>query len=67
MPGLRVLAPLGNGCRVGVLQCPCAAPPEGVSLKPLLWPLEQTPVLDADTLELVRDLACRHMRGLSEE
>jgi len=61
MPGLRVLAPLGNGCRVGVLQCPCAAPPEGVALKPLLWPLEQTPVLDADTLELVRDLACRHM------
>jgi len=60
-PGLRVLAPLGGGCRVGVLQCPCAAPPEGVALKPLLWPLEQTPVLDHDTLDLVHDLACRHM------
>lgn len=60
-PGLRVLAPLGRGLRVGVLQCPCAAAPEGVELKSLLWPLEQTPVLDPASLELVRDLASRHM------
>ncbi|HWR04604.1 MAG TPA: primosomal protein N' [Humidesulfovibrio sp.] len=59
--GLRVLAPLSRGLRVGVLQGPCETPPEGVDLKPLLWPLEQTPVLDPDTLELVRDLAARHM------
>jgi primosomal protein N' (replication factor Y) len=61
VPGLRVLAPLGNGYRVGVLERPCPCLPEGVALKPLLWPLEQTPVLDSATLELVRDLACRHM------
>jgi primosomal protein N' (replication factor Y) len=61
VPGLRVLAPLGNGYRVGVLERPCPCLPEGVALKPLLWPLEQTPVLDPATLELVRDLACRHM------
>jgi len=61
VPGLRVLVPLSRGLRVGVLQCPCACVPEGVELKPLLWPLEQTPVLDPGTLELVRDLAARHM------
>ncbi len=61
VPGLRALVPLGGGFRAGVLQAPCAAPPEGVTLKPLLWPLEQTPVLDAATLELVRDLSARHM------
>ena len=61
VPGLRVLVPLGRGLRAGVLERPCEAVPEGVVLKALLWPLEQTPVLDADTLELVRDLSTRHM------
>ncbi len=61
VPGLRVLAPLGRGLRVGVLERPCEAPPHGIDLKPLLWPLERVPVLDPDTLELVRDLASRHM------
>ena len=59
--GLRVLVPLGRGLRVGILQEPCASPPEGVELKPLVWPLEQTPLLDAATLDLVRELASRHM------
>lgn len=61
VPGLRVLAPLGRGLRVGVLERPCEDPPQGIDLKPLLWPLERVPVLDPDTLELVRDLASRHM------
>lgn len=61
IPGLRVLAPLGRGLRVGVLERVCESAPEGVELKALLWPLERTPVLDPDTLELVRDLASRHM------
>lgn len=60
-PGLRVLAPLGRSLRVGVLQEPCAAAPAGVELKPLVWPLEQTPVLDPGTLDLVRELSARHM------
>ena len=60
-PGLRVLAPLGRSLRVGVLQEPCAAPPAGVDLKPLIWPLEQEPVLDPATLDLVRELSARHM------
>ncbi len=61
VPGLRVLVPLGRGLRVGILQEPCAAPPEGVELKPLVWPLEQEPLLDAGLLALVRELASRHM------
>lgn len=60
-PGLRVLAPLGRGLRVGILQEPTKAPPEGVDLKPLVWPLELAPVLDPGTLDLVRELSARHM------
>ncbi|MBU1039711.1 MAG: primosomal protein N' [Proteobacteria bacterium] len=60
-PGLRVLAPLGRGLRVGILQEPTKAPPEGVDLKPLVWPLEHEPVLDPGTLDLVRELSTRHM------
>ncbi|OGR40108.1 MAG: primosomal protein N' [Desulfovibrionales bacterium GWA2_65_9] len=60
-PGLRVLAPLGRGLRVGVLQEPTKALPQGVDLKPLVWPLEHEPVLDPGTLDLVRELSARHM------
>jgi primosomal protein N' (replication factor Y) (superfamily II helicase) len=60
-PGLRVLAPLGRGLRVGVLQEPAKAPPQGVELKALVWPLEQEPVLDPGMLDLVRELSSRHM------
>jgi primosomal protein N' (replication factor Y) len=59
--GLRVLVPLSRGLRAGVLQGPADSVPEGVELKPALWPLETEPVLDADSIELVRDLASRHM------
>lgn len=61
VPGLRALVPLGRGYRAGILQAPCAQPPEGVTLKPLLWPLERIPVLDDATLALVRELSSRHM------
>ncbi|MHC1701177.1 MAG: primosomal protein N' [Humidesulfovibrio sp.] len=59
--GLRVLAPLGRSLRVGILQEPTKAPPEGVDLKALVWPLEHEPVLDPATLDLVRELSTRHM------
>jgi len=61
MPGLRVLAPLGRSLRAGVLQGPTEAPPPGVALKALVWPLELAPVLDPGTLDLVRELSARHM------
>ncbi len=60
-PGLRVLVPLGRSLRVGVLEKPCDAPAPGIELKPMLWPLEQAPVLDEGLLDLVRELASRHM------
>jgi primosomal protein N' (replication factor Y) len=60
-PGLRVLVPLARGLRAGVLQGPAESAPEGVDLKPVLWPLETEPVLDAASIELVRDLSSRHM------
>ncbi|MDP3426741.1 MAG: primosomal protein N', partial [Humidesulfovibrio sp.] len=44
-----------------ILQEPTKAPPEGLDLKPLVWPLEHEPVLDPGTLDLVRELSARHM------
>ncbi len=60
-PGLRVLVPLGRSLRVGILEKICEAPAPGIELKPMLWPLEQAPVLDDALLALVRELASRHM------
>ncbi|MDL2272245.1 primosomal protein N', partial [Desulfovibrio sp. OttesenSCG-928-I05] len=61
-PGMRVLLPLGRGCRVAVVlglrQAERGTIPEG--LKYALWPLETEPLLDAAYLELVRQLGVRH-------
>ena len=59
--GLRVLVPVGGQLRVGVVWETGAAPPEGVTLRPVLWPLEREPVCDAAYLELVRNLASRYL------
>jgi primosomal protein N' (replication factor Y) len=64
VPGLRVVLPLRGSLRVGVLLAPCARPPEGVALKPVLWPLEVSPVLDAAHLALARELALHQMVAL---
>jgi primosomal protein N' (replication factor Y) len=60
-PGLRVLVPVGQGIRVGVVWETGVAPPPGVALRPVLWPLERDPTCDAGYLELVRTLASRHL------
>ncbi len=62
-PGLRVAVPLGNGAlRVGVLlddgRPQTDLPPE-ITPRPLIWPLEQTPLLSADHLDMIRQLALR--------
>lgn len=73
--GTRVAVPLGNGAvRVGVLlddESHAAASggpnggadgralPEGVVPRPMLWPLEREPLLDAGYLDMVRQLALR--------
>ena len=62
-PGLRVAVPLGNGAlRVGVLlddgRPQTDLPPE-ITPRPLIWPLEQIPLLSADHLDMIRQLALR--------
>ena len=63
--GLRVAVPLGKGLRAAVLldagQQQCGAP-EGVEIKPLAWPLETEPLLNAAYLDMVRQLALRQYR-----
>ncbi len=62
--GMRCVVPLGRGAmlRVGVVMDAAAAPPpEGVVLKEALLPLERTPLLTGDYLEMVRQLAVRHL------
>lgn len=69
LPGLRVAVPLGNTIRAAVL-LPCepdwdivagsaGAPPEGVTLKPVIWPLERAPLFSPGHLDVLRQLALR--------
>lgn len=60
-PGLRVLVPMAGGLRVGLVWETGGAPPPGVTVRPVLWPLERDPLCDAAYLDLVRNLASRHL------
>jgi primosomal protein N' (replication factor Y) len=60
-PGVRVLVPMAGGLRVGVVWEVGGAPPPGVTVRPVLWPLEREPLCDAPYLDLVRNLAARHL------
>ncbi|WP_147821110.1 replication restart helicase PriA [Salidesulfovibrio onnuriiensis] len=60
-PGTRVIVPLGRGNRVGVLAQAADSAPEGVEVRPVLWPLETAPVLGPGYMEMVRNLATRQM------
>lgn len=60
-PGLRVLVPVGRTIRPGVVWEVGAAAPPGVTIRPLVWPLERSPVCDAGYLELVRGLGSRYL------
>jgi len=60
-PGLRVLVPVGRQLRVGVVWETGGTPPAGVTVRPVLWPLEREPVCDAAYLELVRNLSSRYL------
>ena len=73
--GMRVAVPLGNGAiRAGVIIAVSgegqksaevfsgqhAMPQkEGITLRPLTWPLEKTPLLPADYMDTVAQLAAR--------
>lgn len=60
-PGLRVAVPLGRGAlRVGVvLDAEAGALPEGIVAREIIWPLESEPLLPAEHMEMVRQLALR--------
>ncbi len=59
--GQRVVVPLGRGLRCAVLVQPAVARPEGMEVKPLLWPLEREPLLTNLSLDLVLELAKRNL------
>ncbi len=64
-PGLRVLVPLGNSLRVGILSGRSTERlPESVVVKPMLWPLESNPALSPDYIEMAETLASRQMSPL---
>ncbi len=68
-PGTRVAVPLGNTLRAAVLlpDSPdwdtvagtAATPPEGVTLKEVIWPLDRFPFFGEAQLDILRDLALR--------
>jgi len=59
-PGLRVAVPLGRGMlRIGVVLGDGSPLPEGVTARPMLWPLEKEPLLPPGHMEMVRQLALR--------
>ncbi|NCC25062.1 MAG: primosomal protein N' [Deltaproteobacteria bacterium] len=57
--GLRVLVPVGHGVRAGVVVGHSSSAPEGMVVKPVLWPLELRPLLKADYLDMARQLELR--------
>lgn len=60
VPGLRVAVPLGRGMlRAGVVLGEGSPLPEGVTARPMLWPLETEPLLPPGHMEMVRQLALR--------
>ncbi len=63
--GQRVVVPLGKGFRMGVLLSVREPAPEpGLAVKPMLWPLEQTPLLPVAHLDLALQIARRQGEGL---
>jgi primosomal protein N' (replication factor Y) len=59
VPGQVALVPMGKSLRVGVVLPGDAEPPEGVELKPMVWPVDPAPLLDAEYLSMVDSLAVR--------
>ena len=60
-PGQRVIIPLGNSHRAGVVIGPAREAPEGVEVKPMIWPLERTPLMSAEYVDMAVNLAARQM------
>ena len=59
--GQRVVVPLGRTLRCGVIWGIEKAAPDNVNLRPLLWPLESSPLLSSAYLRLIRELSLRYL------
>jgi len=59
--GQRVIIPLGNSHRMGVVVGPVDDAPDGVALKAMIWPLERSPLLNAAYIDMAENLATRQM------
>jgi len=60
-PGQRVIIPFGSSHRAGVVIGPTDEAPAGVTVKSMIWPLERTPILTADYVDMAVNLAARQM------
>lgn len=60
--GLRVAVPLGKGVRAGIILSLSSKEniAQEFAIKPMLWPLETTPILESWYLELANQMALRH-------
>ena len=63
-PGQRVIIPLGNSHRAGVVIGPAEQAPEGVEVKEMIWPLERAPLMSAEYVDMAVNLAARQMVGV---
>lgn len=64
VPGQRVIMPLGTSHRMGIVMGPTEEAPDGVAVKPLIWPLERSPLLTSDYMEMAENLAARQMASV---
>lgn len=60
-PGQRVIIPFGKSHRAGIVIGPTDEAPEGVDIKPMIWPLERSPILSPDYVDMAVNLAARQM------
>lgn len=60
-PGQRVIIPFGKSHRAGVVVGPAERAPDGIEIKNMIWPLEQSPLLDNDFVDMAVNLASRQM------
>jgi primosomal protein N' (replication factor Y) len=59
--GARVVVPLGQSLRVGILLETGVSAPEGCACKNVLWPVDKTCFFGASYLDFIRDLSIRQM------
>lgn len=62
--GLRIIVPIRERLRIGIFLEHSQAPPEGISLRPLVWPAENFPIINKDYLDFARDLTIRSAGNL---